>query len=241
MQQHKMKGNIMNDTIKDTETFEEFKNSFFYGKRSNLNFKFLSHLSQEDAGHFFDALLNNLSQRINDADIGKLYDFILEWQAKGYHDQKNFDYDTGPFVKPVKPLSTSTIGLLTSSGHFREGDDPNPLGISGMTQEEAEKRVLEFVKEAPVLSTIPIDTDIKDLRVRHGGYDVTGAKADPDVAFPLKRLKELLKDGKIGAILNEAYSFIGACSQIRLLKKTGPEWVEKLKRKNVDALVLVPV
>ena len=39
------------------ETFAEIKNSFSYGKRSDMNFKFLKSLSEEDAGQFFQELL----------------------------------------------------------------------------------------------------------------------------------------------------------------------------------------
>jgi hypothetical protein len=35
------------------ESFEEFKNSFNHGTRSDLNFKFLKNLSDKKAGQFF--------------------------------------------------------------------------------------------------------------------------------------------------------------------------------------------
>ncbi|MCP4690496.1 MAG: hypothetical protein GY859_20745, partial [Desulfobacterales bacterium] len=96
-------------------------------------------------------------------------------------------------------------------------------------------------KEAPGLSTIPSNAAKESLRVRHGGYDVRGALADPNVALPLDRLRELAREGEIGRIARNAYSFVGACSQTRLLKKEGPQWVELLHAEKVDAVLLAPV
>jgi hypothetical protein len=39
------------------ESFEGFKNSFSYGSRTDMNFKFLKNLSEEDAAQFFQDLL----------------------------------------------------------------------------------------------------------------------------------------------------------------------------------------
>ena len=86
--------------------------------------------------------------------------------------------------------SASTVGLISSSGHFVEGDDPRPFGVEAMTQAEAEQRIDEFLREAPVLSEIPSDTPPEALVVRHGGYDVTSTRRDPNVAFPSDRLRE---------------------------------------------------
>jgi len=77
--------------------------------------------------------------------------------------------------------------------------------------------------------------------VRHGGYDVRAARTDPNIAFPVSRLRELHKEGIIGELFPTAYSFVGACSQMRLLKHTGPGWVELLQSHQIEALLLVPV
>ena len=109
-----------------------------------------------------------------------------------------------------------------------------------MTQEEATSRILEFLRAAPQLSVIPADTPTSRLRVRHGGYDVRGAQKDANVVFPLDRLRELQADGRIGELAENAYSFVGATAQTRLLKETGPEWVERFKQDQLDAVLLVP-
>ena len=114
---------------------------------------------------------------------------------------------------------------MSSSGHFVEGDDPQPLGINNMTQAEAEERINDFIKEEPQLSEIPIDTEQKYSRVRHGGYDVRGAQKDANVNFPIDRMRELSDEGVIPELHPTAFSFVGACSQMRLQKETGPRFL----------------
>ena len=146
------------------------------------------------------------------------------------------------FFTPLRaPLTQLRLGLMSSSGHFVDGDDPKPFGVENMSQKEAEARIDEFLKVEPQLSVIPMDTPIEKLRVRHGGYDVRDSLADPNVNFPISRLRELQKEGWIGELALDAYSFMGATSQLRLLNHTGPEWVKIFQEKRIDALLLVPV
>ena len=140
-----------------------------------------------------------------------------------------------------KPVSESRLTLISSTGHFVKGDDPKPLGAENMSQETAVSRIQDFLKEEPVLSSIPFDTPGENRMVRHGGYDIHGVETDINVGFPIERCLELKAEGVIGDLTPDAYSFVGACSQKRLLKKTGPRWVRKLKELEIDAALLVPV
>jgi hypothetical protein len=223
------------------ESFEDFKNSFTYGKRSDLNFKFLSNLSDKKAAEFIQILLWKLGDAMNDGDWNQIVNHIIEGQIKAYSRTVKVNYPDGLFIAMPKDIARAKLALITSSGNFVDGDDPQPLGIPNMTQEEAEKRIMDFMKEEPVLSIIPKTTPIKKLRVRHGGYDTRGALADPSVNFPLEQLKVLEQKGVIGELASDAYSFVGACSQIRLLKSAGPRWVSLLQEKAVDVALLVPV
>jgi hypothetical protein len=224
------------------ESFEEFKKSFSYGSRTDLNFKFLAKLSDDQAAGFFQNLLWKLGDAFDDGNFAEIVEHVCEWQEKAYGgEDKKFTYDDGPFAPLQNRVSDSRLALITSTGHFVEGNDPEPLGIKNMTQQEAIERISDFVKEAPQLSTIPVDTPEENLRVRHGGYDIRGVRTDSNVAFPLRRLLELETEGVIGKLMRQAYSFVGACSQKRLLKQTGPQWVEIFKQQPIDAALLVPV
>ncbi|MCP5095898.1 MAG: hypothetical protein GY943_10120 [Chloroflexi bacterium] len=223
------------------ESFSEFKNSFSYGSRSDLNFKFLKGLSDEDAAHFFQGLLWKLGDAFEDGDYMRVVQHVIDGQVQAYDKDGYFTYDDAPFTKLSKPLSESRVILLTSSGHFIEGDDPEPFGEKNMTQKEAMRTIGKFLQEEPTLSEIPIGTPLDKLRVRHGGYDIRGAQEDANVALPISRLQEFDAENVIGEFVTPAYSFVGACAQMPLLKKTGPAWVEKFLGQKVDVAVLVPV
>ena len=222
------------------ETFEQFRKSFSYGSRNDLNFKFLANLPDEDAARFIQELFRKLRDSYDDGQVERIWDHIIQGQTSAYASKVEWAYAEGPFQAMGKPLSRSRLVLITSSGHFVEGDDPTPLGVKDMTQDEAVRRVKEFLKEAPKLSSIPIRIPRDKVRVRHGGYDIHGAEADPNVVFPVERLMELEREGIIGELSPEAYSFVGACAQTRLLKETGPQWLSLLRQRGVDVALLVP-
>ena len=130
---------------------------------------------------------------------------------------------------------------MTTSDHFVEGDDPEPFGIKDMSAKEAQDRISDFLKEEPALSAIPFGTPRSKLRLRHGGYDNRAAIEDFNTVLPLERLMDLSDGGFIGQIAENAYSFVGACAQRKLVNETSPQWVEIIKRDAVDAMILVPV
>lgn len=224
----------------DLESFAAFKDSFSYGSRSDLNFKFLKALGDQDAARFFQELLWKLGDTLDDGCSERLVAHVYEWQMRGYAGEGRQAYADGPFTPLKKPVAASRLALLTSSGHFVADQDPEPFGVANMTQQEAETRITDFLKAEPQLSAIPFNTPRDQLRVRHGGYDIRGAQADPNVVFPLERLVALRNEGAIGALAPDAYSFVGACAQSRLLKHSGPRWVAMLQQQEMDAALLVP-
>lgn len=227
----------------EKETLEAFKASFAYGSRTDLLFKFMGKLSEQDAAEFLRGLLEKLGHTINDGGTGRLFEHVYEWLVQAYlheqHDQ--WSYEDGPFTPLKKPLAACRLGLLSTTGHFVEGDDPEPFGEKNMTQEQAIPRIVEFVRSEPKLSTVPLATPRDKLRVRHPGYDIRGVVKDYNVALPLDRLAECVEEGLIGELLPDAFSFVGATAQIPLLKKQAPRWVAMLKERAVDAMLLVPV
>jgi len=228
-----------------SETFEEFRKSFSYGDRSDLDFKFIKSLSDDEAAQFLAELLAHIGDAYDHARLADIIDHVIDWQARAYTPapdaKRTWVYEDGPFTAPAKPLADSRVALLTSSGHFAHDDDPEPFGVVGMTQQEAEDRISEFLKVPPELSQVPVSSAPNELRVRHGGYDVTSAGLDHNVTFPLDVLHELQADGVIGELHSEAYSFMGAAAQMRLQKETAPEWAEMLRDAEVDVVLLVPV
>lgn len=231
-----------------TETIQELRRSFFYGTRSNLNFKFLKDLSDAEFGDFLDDLLGEVASMIDSGDPSGVIDTAYRWQIQGYTghlgDPNDFPhrFDDVPVNPLPKPLSECRVTLFTSSGHFVEGDDPKPFGIESMTQAEAEARIGDFLKEAPSLSSIPVDVDPAELRVRHGGYPTDAVRSDHQVGLPIGHLADLAADGVIGALNPTAYSFVGAASQVRLKRQVAPEWADRLGNDGeTDVVLLVPL
>ncbi len=223
------------------ESFEEFKNSFAYGTRTDLNFKFLGHLSQENAAGFIQELFLRLGTVLDEGDVKPVLQHIIETQIRAYSAVGKWTYKDGFFTQLKKPLSETRFTLLTSSGHFVAGEDPQPFGVPHMTQKEAIIRIDDFLRVEPTLSIIPVSTNTENLKVRHGGYDVSGVLRDHNVAFPLEILKECVNEGIIGELAPDVYSFMGACAQLPLLKKSGSQWVRRLQEQKVEAVLLVPV
>lgn len=225
----------------EPESFVDFKNSFSYGSRNDLNFKFLKGLDEEDAALFIQQLFWKLGDAYDSDDWSPVIEHVQASQAQNYAGPTQWVYDDGPYAPLGKPLSAAKIALITSTGHFVEGNDPKPFGIPNMSQEEAARRIDDFLKEEPTLSEIPVDTPHHQLRARHGGYDVRGVLADHNVAFPTDHLVSLAAEGVIGSLHPIAYSFVGACSQIRLTKRIAPKWVAMWQAAGINGAVLVPV
>jgi len=227
-----------NDSL---ESFEEFRKSFFYGSRSDMSFKFLDHLSDSQAAEFLRELFRDVITSIDTGDTELLKQTVLTGQTAAHSNPETFAYNEGPFTPFSKDPSLAKFTLLTSSGHFTVDDDPEPLGVKSMTQREAEERIFDFIREKPELSKIPFSLPPENLRVRHGGYDTRASLDDPNVTFPWQRMLELRQDGVIGKLTEYAYSFIGACSQKRLMKKVLPDWIRLMHNNEVDGAILIPV
>lgn len=231
-------------TTDHTESFDEFKDSFAYGSRNDLSFKFLKRLDPADAAEFLRLVLLEIGELFDGEPPERLIDLAYRWQVEAYtpgpDEKRPFTYDDRPFTALPGALSDTTLGLVTSSGHFHEDDDPTPFGVADMTQDEAMGHIDEFLRATPELSMIPRDAPGESLRVRHPGYDIRSVSRDPGVAFPRDLLVEAEEEGVIGRLADEMYSFVGACAQGRI-RREAPSWVDRWKTAGIDALLLVPV
>lgn len=227
------------------ESFEEFRMSFSYGSRNNLNFKFLKSLPDAEAAEFLRVVLERIGQAYDTGDVAPLIDAAIEAQIEGYAPKPDAppspnSYDDGPFVPLTVPIAEARVGLANSGGHFVDGDDPRPFGIDGMTQAEAIDRISDFLKDTPILSEIPADLPPHRMQTRHGGYDITSALVDRNVCLPMDRLAEAHAEGAVGDLTSTFFSFPGATAQGRL-KRELPAWVDRIAEEEPDVLLLVPV
>jgi D-proline reductase (dithiol) PrdB len=89
---------------------------------------------------------------------------------------------------------------------------------------------------------IPKTVHTADLRATHFAYDVTDARRDPNVVFPIDTLRGLEQEGFIGALAPYAYTFMGGIySARRVREELAPQLTERLRAAQVDAVLFVPV
>jgi D-proline reductase (dithiol) PrdB len=66
--------------------------------------------------------------------------------------------------------------------------------------------------------------------------------SDPNLAFPVDRLRELAQSARIGSVNHRHISFMGSITAPgRLIKQTAPEAARLLAADGVDVALLVPV
>jgi D-proline reductase (dithiol) PrdB len=96
----------------------------------------------------------------------------------------------------------------------------------------------------PSFREIPSDADVTTLIDTHRSesFDHTGLLSDPNLAFPIDRVRELAQDGRIGTVNRRHLSFMGSLTAPgRLIRKTAPEIARRLLDDGVDVALLIPV
>ena len=128
------------------------------------------------------------------------------------------------FVPLAKPLRECRIGLVASGGIYVAG------------------QLAFHWKDDTSFRAIPTDVATTDLRATHFAYDLTDARADPNVVFPIDPLRALAAEGAIGGLTANAYTFMGGIYSSRRVAETlAPAFLERLRAEGADAVLLVPV
>lgn len=129
-----------------------------------------------------------------------------------------------PWQPLRKPLSACRLGLIASGGIYVTG------------------QVAFHYKDDTSFRVIPTDVKTSDLRATHFAYDLTDARLDPNVVFPIDTLRGLVSEGVIGSLATSAYTFMGGIySARRVGEELAPRLLERLRADGVDAVLLVPV
>ena len=128
------------------------------------------------------------------------------------------------FVRPTKPLGESKVALIASGGIYHHG------------------QVAFHHKDDTSYRRIDTSAATADLRTSHFAYDMTNARIDPNVVFPLDALRRLDEDGTIGSLSSHALTFMGGIySQRRLREDLIPALVDEIAAMEPDIVLLVPV
>jgi len=88
---------------------------------------------------------------------------------------------------------------------------------------------------------IPIEVEATDLRFAARGYDASAVQQDINAQLPVARLLEFEKNGIIGQLNPVFWSFCGFIPDAaRLVDELVPKLIERIRRYEVQAALLVP-
>jgi D-proline reductase (dithiol) PrdB len=137
--------------------------------------------------------------------------------------------DPIPWSPLGKPLAEARVALVSSAGLTLPGQERFDHGFKGGD---------------PSFREIPGDVDPRILEDHHRSesFDHEGMRRDPNVAFPVERVRELARDGAIGSVAPRHLSFMGSLTAPgRLVRDVAPRAAELLVSDRVDVALLVPV
>src|SRR6185369_6457973 len=167
----------------------------------------------------------------------EIIDDIDGWRRRfeswrpGAGDELGSDY---PFVRNRRAPSTPARralpmlnpALISSAGAYIDG---TPAFDTGATNGDT------------TFKEIPIEVEESDLRFAARGYDPSAVQQDVNSELPVGRLLEFEKNGIIGQLNPVYWSFCGFIPDAgRLVDEMVPKLVERVRRYEVQAALLVP-
>jgi D-proline reductase (dithiol) PrdB len=138
------------------------------------------------------------------------------------------EHDTTPWTPMRHPLSHSKLALVTTAGLHLRSDTPF---ISDPQGGDASYRLLPGTAKAEEIVQSHVSI----------GFDRTAIYRDLNVTLPIDRLQELVRQGVVGSLAQQHYSFMGAIrNPRRLIEETGPEVAQRLQDEGVEVVLLTP-
>jgi D-proline reductase (dithiol) PrdB len=138
-----------------------------------------------------------------------------------------------PWTPVTKPLAEAKVALLSTAGLSMKSDTPFDM---------------EFERQHPTKGDgswrrIAADASAATVDANHLHIDTGFIGQDLNVALPLDRLRELVAEGKVGAMAETHYSVMGyqGNDPSRLVEESAPAIAESLKNEGVDQILLTPV
>jgi len=153
------------------------------------------------------------------------------WKPTGKQDDLGPDYpfvknERAPFTPARRALPMLSLALISSAGAYIDG--------TPAFDTQAASGDLSF-KE------IPIEVEASELKISARGYDPAAVQADINAQVPIERLLEFEGNGIIGQLNSVFWSFSGYIPDAaKFADEFCPRMVERLKRYEVQAALLVP-
>jgi D-proline reductase (dithiol) PrdB len=132
-------------------------------------------------------------------------------------------FESSPWVSGP-PLEKRRLAMITTAGLHTRHDRPFQMDPN------------DFYR------VIPGNVQSNDLVMSHlaASFDRSGFQRDWNVVFPLDRLREMEKEGRLGSLADFHYS-ISAVHQPEEFEVCAKEIAGLLKKDRVDATLLLPV
>lgn len=151
-------------------------------------------------------------RKATSADLGDDYPFVENKRA--------------PFTPARRALPMLNLALISSAGGYLDGTEQFDLKASGGDTSYRE---------------IPIEVEAEDILFAARGYDPRCVKQDINAQVPIARLSEFADNGVIGQLNPVWWSFNGFVTDAgRLVDQLLPDLIERLKRYEVQAALLIP-
>ena len=136
-----------------------------------------------------------------------------------------------PWTPMAKPLSQTTLAVVTSAGISLKTDPPFDM--------EREKKEPTWGDRS--YRMIPRGTTEKDVDVNHLHINTNYIKQDINVILPLARMAEFEQEKIIGRLAPTSYSFYGFQWQnIDFLKEAIEPISKKMRLEGVEAVLMTP-
>jgi len=165
----------------------------------------------------------------HDTYVPYMYRTRTYYQALGYERPYRWaQYVDVPFTPLTKPLSECLVALISTAAPYQpDKGDQGP----GSAYNSAAK----FYR----MYALPIDPE-PDLRISHVGIDRANTTQEDNRSwFPLKQLKRLQSEGRIGAITPNVYGAPTNRSHKITVTQDCPEMLDRLRQDGADVAILV--
>jgi D-proline reductase (dithiol) PrdB len=155
---------------------------------------------------------------------------FADWRP-GAGDEPGSDYPfvknrRAPFTPARRALPMLNLALISSAGAYIDGTAPFDTSSAHGD--------LSFRE-------IPIEVEVSDLKFAARGYDPSAVQNDINSTLPLERLLEFEQNGIIGQLNSVFWSFCGFIPDAsRIADELAPQLVERVRRYEVQAVLLVP-
>lgn len=164
-------------------------------------------------------------------DSYRFLDFATRQIVKAWTERESKKTREIPWTPLARPLSQSTVALVTTAGVARRDDVP--------FDQEGERRNPWWGD--PSYRAIPSDATEADVDLHHLHIDPRFGRQDLDVVLPMRRLRELAAEGVVGRAAEVHFSIMGYQLRPEVLEgTTAPALAGELKARGVEAVVLVP-